>query len=77
MQTNEINQIRFTVDIDGAQKVFTLVDYEYVDPKKGYISWDAPLARAIVNSRVGDVVRAILPSGDQLKIKILQIEWWG
>jgi transcription elongation factor GreA len=44
---------------------FTLVDGREADPSRGWISWEAPLARAVVGRQVGDEVT--VPVGRQIR----------
>lgn len=43
---------------DGREQTFRIVGEDEADPSKGSISYIAPLARALLGKRVGDVVRA-------------------
>ena len=45
------------------------------DPeKKGFISWNSPIARALLNHKTGDIVRVETPNGNE-KIKILSVAY--
>lgn len=77
MLENDIQKIKFLVDLEGSRKEFYIVDPDEIDPTNGFISWDAPLARALVGRGVGEVVRPVLPNGKKLRMKILQIDWWA
>ena len=51
-------------DIDsGEQKVFSIFGAEESDVEKGWISFEAPLGKALIGKEVGDVVKVPLPTG--------------
>ncbi len=53
-------------DEAGASHEWRLVGADELDPAKGYISIDAPVARALLGKRVDDEVIVVTPSGRQL-----------
>ena len=61
-----------TVDYEtdhGTRHAVTIVGVDEAEPLEGRISWVAPIARALVKSRVGDVVTLRTPGGiDELEI---------
>ncbi len=54
-----------TVDyaIDGEEHTITIVGVDEAEPLEGKISWVAPIARALVKAREGDVVTLRTPGG--------------
>lgn len=50
-------------DENGHQHTYRIVGPDEFDTRKGWISMDAPLARALMKKRVGDDVRVELPNG--------------
>lgn len=48
---------------DGAQAAYRIVGPDEIDPAKGWISIDSPLARAALKKRVDDGFEAPLPAG--------------
>ncbi|MFM8332594.1 MAG: transcription elongation factor GreB [Candidatus Methylumidiphilus sp.] len=50
-------------DEDGAEVTYRIVGPDEFDPAKGWISMDAPLARALMKKTVDDEVRVETPSG--------------
>jgi transcription elongation GreA/GreB family factor len=52
-------------DEEGAVLQFTIVGEDEADVARGKISWVSPLARALLNARVGDVVTWRRPAGDK------------
>lgn len=52
-------------DEEGREQIFVIVGEDEADPKKGWVSWASPLARALMNARVGDIVTWKRPSGSR------------
>ena len=52
-------------DDAGNRHEWRLVGADELDPAKGYISIDAPVARALLGKRVDDEVTVVTPSGSQ------------
>ncbi len=46
------------------QSTYMLVGQDEVEPDKGRISWQSPIASAVIGKEVGDVVVARTPKGD-------------
>jgi transcription elongation factor GreB len=56
-------------DQRGAETTVTILGVDEADTAVQQISWVSPVARALLKSRVGDVVRLQLPSGwDELEV---------
>ena len=56
-------------DQSGAETTVTILGVDEADTAAQQISWVSPVARALLKSRVGDVVRLQLPSGwDELEV---------
>ena len=54
----------------GAESTVTIVGVDEIDLKRHHISWVSPLARALMKSRVGDVVVVQVPGGtDELEVR--------
>ncbi len=51
------------VDGEGEERTITIVGMDEVDPRRHRVSWIAPVSRALLKSRVGDVVRFESPRG--------------
>jgi transcription elongation GreA/GreB family factor len=43
---------------DGREQTFRIVGEDEADPMKGSISYASPLARALMNKRIGDTIKA-------------------
>jgi transcription elongation factor GreA len=62
-----------TVEVGGRQKQFRILGSTESDPAVGVISHVSPLGAALINRRLGEVVRIKLGSGDK-EYKIIKIE---
>jgi transcription elongation factor GreB len=57
----------------GEETRVTIVGIDEIDPLNGKISWISPVARALIKSRVGDVLTLHTPAGiDELEILDVQ-----
>lgn len=57
-------------DEDGRERTYRIVGIDESEPSKGEVSWISPVARALLNSRVGDTVTLRTPKGDEeLEVK--------
>lgn len=63
-------------DEDGECKTWRLVDKDESEPKKGRVSIQSPLGRALLGKEVGDVVNVVRPAGD-IEYEILSIRYGG
>jgi transcription elongation factor GreB len=59
---------------DNAQQTVTIVGIDEADLANGKISWLSPVARALMRTRVGDVIEFRTPSGPEM-IEVLSIEY--
>lgn len=50
-------------DNQGRERHYRIVGPDEIDPARGYISIDSPLARALLKRREGEVVKVMLPGG--------------
>jgi len=63
-----------TLQEDGSDpETYHLVGSTEADPRKGRISHESPIGRAIIDKKVGDVAEAETPGG-RIKFKIIKIE---
>jgi transcription elongation factor GreA len=53
------------LDEDDNKASYQIVGQAESDAKKGRISYDSPLARALIGKKVGDEVEVTVPSGDR------------
>ena len=59
-------------DADGEWSSFMIVGEDEADAAQGRVSWVSPLAKALMNARVGDVVNWKRPVGDK-ELEVLSI----
>ena len=62
------------VDEDGKEHRLSIVGDDEADVAAGKISWDSPLAKAMIGSKVGDVVKWRRPAGDT-EVEIAEIRY--
>jgi transcription elongation factor GreA len=53
------------LDREGEDVKFTVVERGEADPRRGWISREAPMARAVVGKRVGDEVAVPTPRAER------------
>ncbi|MFW7377361.1 MAG: GreA/GreB family elongation factor [Oligoflexus sp.] len=63
-------------DEEGVEKTWTIVGYGEADVDQKTISWKSPLAQALRNKRVGDVVLLERPAGE-MEYEIIRIAYGG
>lgn len=71
------DQVRFgamvTVRNKAAQELqYRIVGVDEMDVDRGWVSWRSPIARALMNTRVGQRVKLKLPAGEE-ELEILAI----
>ena len=65
---------RVTIQEEGNDpELFTIVGAAEANPREGRVSNESPLGRALMEHRVGDVVRVDAPQGS-FSVKILKVE---
>ncbi len=63
-----------TVEMNGQNRVFTIVGGAESDVSAGKISNLSPVGQAILGSKKGDVVSSVGPTGKEIEIKIIDFE---
>jgi transcription elongation factor GreB len=63
-------------DEDGQQREWTIVGVGEADADSGTISWQSPLARAVWNKRIGDLVTVRRPAGP-IDYEIIDLHYAG
>jgi transcription elongation factor GreB len=58
----------------GVERTITIVGIDEADSLKGQVSWISPIARALIKSQEGDVVRLVTPAGAQ-EIEVLEVRY--
>lgn len=61
-------------DEAGLSRTVRIVGIDEADSAQGEVSWVSPVARALLKSREGDVVRLVTPSGAH-DIEVLQVAY--
>jgi transcription elongation factor GreB len=61
-------------DASGQERTVTIRGTDEADTAQGQVSWVSPIARALLKSRVGDVVRLQSPVGLQ-DIEVLRVDY--
>ena len=59
---------------DGGERTFRLVGPDEPDVRRGFISVEAPLGRALLGRREGDTVRVDRPAG-AVEVTVVEIRW--
>jgi transcription elongation factor GreB len=62
------------VDDEGQQRTVSIVGLDEIDPDQGRVSWISPIAKALLNQCVGDVVALDAPNGST-HLEILEIRY--
>ena len=62
------------LDEDEKKRTYQIVGEDEIDAKNGKVSWVSPIAKALLNSRVGDVVSLVSPSG-VVELEVVQIDY--
>jgi transcription elongation factor GreB len=57
----------------GDIETFKIVGVNEIDLERNHISWQSPLAKALMNSKAGDVVTFKAPAGPQ-RLEVLKVE---
>lgn len=63
-----------TVDMDGRERVFTIVGGAESDAASGKISNESPVGSALLGHKKGDYVETYGPTGKQITMTIVKIE---
>jgi transcription elongation factor GreB len=62
-------------DADDQRRRYRIVGADEIDPARGYISIDAPLARQLLKKQVGDEVIIERPDQEPLWLEVVAIEY--
>jgi transcription elongation factor GreB len=58
----------------GAERTISIVGVDEVDPRRGRVSWIAPVAKALLKSREGDTVTLRTPAGVE-ELEVLEVRY--
>jgi transcription elongation factor GreB len=59
---------------DGREQTITIKGVDEADNLRGEISWVAPVARALLKSRVGDEVTVLTPAGPE-RLEVVEVRY--
>ena len=59
---------------DGVEDNYRIVGVDEIDLDRGWVSWAAPIAKALLNAKLGERVRFRFPSGEE-QLKIVRISY--
>jgi len=62
------------VDGEGEERTVTIVGMDEVDPPRNRVSWIAPVSRALLKARIGDVVTFESPRGRE-ELEIVDVRY--
>lgn len=62
------------VDQAGVERTITILGIDEGDSLQGQVSWIAPIARALLKSREGDVVKLVTPLGAE-EVEVLAVRY--
>jgi transcription elongation factor GreB len=73
------DEIRFgaTAEVrypSGDVETFRIVGVNEIDLDRNWISWQSPLARALMNAKAGETVRWRSPAGEQ-RLEVLSVRY--
>jgi transcription elongation factor GreA len=58
--------------LDGGQEIYTIVGSAEADPRRGYISNESPVGRALLGKRSGEEVDVVAPGGS-FNLKVVSV----
>ncbi len=61
-------------DDAGVERTVTIVGIDEADSLQGQVSWISPIARTLLKSRVGDVLRLVTPAGVQ-EVEVIDVRY--
>lgn len=63
------------VDEAGVERTITIKGVDEADSLQGEVSWISPIARTLLKSRIGDVLRLAMPNGVEEEIEVLSVHY--
>jgi transcription elongation factor GreB len=72
-------EVRFGANVtvkypSGDVEVFRVVGVNEIDLERNFISWQSPLAKALMGAKAGNVVKFRAPAGEQ-RLEVLKVEY--
>ena len=62
------------MEASGTERTVTIMGIDEADSLKGQVTWVSPIARALLKSREGDVVKLVTPVGVQ-EVEVVQVAY--
>jgi transcription elongation factor GreB len=62
------------LDEEEREKIYHIVGQDEIDAKNGKISWISPVAKALLNAKVGEIVQVRTPKGTE-EWEVVRIEY--
>lgn len=62
------------MEASGTERTVTIMGIDEADSLQGQVTWVSPIARALLKSREGDVVKLITPVGVQ-EVEVVQVDY--
>ncbi|HLD46093.1 MAG TPA: transcription elongation factor GreB [bacterium] len=62
------------IDEEGAQAAYQIVGSDETDARQKKISWESPMARALLGKKKGDAVIATVPKG-KIDLEIIEVKY--
>lgn len=62
------------VDEGGLERTVTILGIDEAESAQQQVSWISPVARTLLKTRVGDVVKLVTPGGTQ-EVEVLRVEY--
>jgi transcription elongation factor GreB len=64
------------VEDSGIERTITILGVDEADSAQGQVSWISPIARTLLKSHVGDVLKLVTPAG-ATEIEVLAVDYPG
>jgi transcription elongation factor GreB len=79
VEPSAAEEVRFGANVtvkypSGDIEVFRVVGVNEIDLERNFISWQSPLAKALMGAKAGDVVKFRAPAGEQ-RLEVLKVEY--
>ena len=66
--------VTYMEESSGVERTVTIMGIDEADSLKGQVTWVSPIARALLKSREGDVVKLVTPVGVQ-EVEVVQVAY--
>ncbi len=66
--------VTYAEESTGEERTITIMGIDEADSAQGQVSWIAPIARALLKARVGDVVKLVTPVGAQ-DVEVIDVRY--